>query len=93
MTLDQAGHLVYGTLLTKETKMKVEPKQLVVVTVVGRIMFIAAEGAGRDWVEQGAPQFGAFFNDRPGEYTLFPRKTFDVEEVRAYLESVGQEGT
>jgi hypothetical protein len=92
MTLDQAGHLVYGALLTKEIKMKVEPKQLVVVTVaMGNIIFIDAEGVGRGWIEQEAPQFGSLINTRSGEYLLFPRQTFDAEEVRAYLESMGQE--
>ena len=67
-----------------------EPKKLVVVTGKS-IMFIAAEGDGRAWVEREAPQFGAFFEERVGEYVLFPRKTFDIEDVRTYLESMGED--
>ena len=69
-----------------------EPKKLVVVT--GKpTMFIDAEGDGRAWVEQEAPQFGSFHKRAVGRYMLFPRATFDIEDVRTYLESVGGDQT
>lgn len=70
-----------------------KPKKLVSVEVSSGIMFIDAEGEGREWISTNARQFGPLYKDQADQssWTLFPRKTFDFNEIKAYLENMGQD--